>query len=147
MSELYIPTERPLRNKVTGRFLPGHVPSNKGKTWDEYMSKGAQSNARKGWRNLERMHSPGHPPTIGAGRCRKKVVSIDENGRLKMFPFIGAAANYYGIVRENVRRCCQENARLHVNKKTGKINTDHRYMGLRFYFEADVEIWKDKITR
>lgn len=30
------------------------------------------------------------------------------------------------------------------NKKTGAINTDHRYLGVRFYFEDD-DIWTTKI--
>lgn len=30
MNELYIPKDRPGRNFVNGRFLPGHVPHNKG---------------------------------------------------------------------------------------------------------------------
>ena len=146
MSELYIPQPRPTINKANGRFLPGHVPANKGKKWDEFMSKRGQRKARKGWKNIEKMHAFGHPPTIGSGRCRKAVVSIDDNGKLRMFHFIGAASKHYGIVRDNVRRCCNENAKQHVNKKTGKINTDHKYMGLRFYFESDFEIWKTKVT-
>ena len=27
------------------------------------------------------------------------------------------------------------------------INTDHRYMGIRFYFEADREIWMPKFKK
>ena len=38
------------RNKLdsglTGRFEPGHIPANKGKTWDEYMSPESQARSR-----------------------------------------------------------------------------------------------------
>ena len=39
---------------------------------------------------------------------------------------------------------CNEERR--VNKKTGKVNTDHRYMGIRFYFDSDSE-WMKKIKQ
>ena len=37
MSELYIPIERPTRNLITGKFLKGHIPHNKGKKISDYM--------------------------------------------------------------------------------------------------------------
>lgn len=48
--------------------------------------------------------------------------------------------------RENIGRCCRCNEERHVNKKTGKVNTDHRYMGIRFYFDSDSE-WMKKIKQ
>ena len=39
----------------------------------------------------------------------------------------------------------EEMGERHVNKKNGKVNTDHRYKGVRFYFETD-SIWTTKIN-
>lgn len=36
-----------LNSGLTGRFEKGHIPNNKGKTWDEYMSKDSQERSRK----------------------------------------------------------------------------------------------------
>lgn len=36
-----------LNSGLTGRFEKGHIPDNKGKTWDDYMSKDAQARSRK----------------------------------------------------------------------------------------------------
>ena len=130
-------------NKQNGQFLKGHVPANKGKKWNEYMGKRAQKRAAKGWKNLE-LHRPKSRPDT-AGRCRKQVVAIRDDGSWCVLPFLGAAAEWCGGRRENVRRCCQNNSAHHVNKKTGRINTDHCYMGIRFYYESD-NIWTEKIN-
>ena len=46
-------SERPLgRNAVTGRFMKGHVPANKGRKWDEYMTAESKKRVAVGWRNL-----------------------------------------------------------------------------------------------
>lgn len=107
--ELLIEQPRPTRNKVTGRFLKGHVPHNKGKKWSEYMGKRAQKKSAKGWANLDRHRN--------------------KNGS-----------------RENVGRCCRYNTARHVDKRSGNINTDHRYKGVRWYFEGD-PIWVSKISK
>ena len=66
------------------------------------------------------------------------------------------AALWCGGSRENVGRCCRDNHAQRVNKHdwskgrkkgSGHINTDHRYMGIRFYFEADNEIWMLKFKK
>lgn len=49
----------------------------------------------------------------------------------------------------NVGRCCRQNKskkelRKPNGKPSGRVNTDHRYMGVRFYFESD-DIWMKKI--
>ena len=31
------PRPKPTTDPTTGRFLPGHVPANKGKTWGDYF--------------------------------------------------------------------------------------------------------------
>ena len=130
-------------NKQTGRYLKGHVPANKGKKWSDYMSKRSMKRAAKGWKNLDlHRNKNGRPDT--AGRCRKPVVAIRDDGSWCVLPFLGAAAEWCGGRRENVRRCCQNNSTHHVNKKTGRINTDHRHMGIRFYYESD-NLWTEKI--
>lgn len=131
-------------NKQNGRFLKGHVPANKGKKWSDYMGKRAMKRAMKGWQNVISHRPKTRPDT--AGRCRKPVVAIRDDGSWCVLPFLGAAAEWCGGRRENVRRCCQYNSAPRVNKKTGRINTDHRYMGIRFYFESD-NVWTTKIRQ
>lgn len=134
-------------DKTTGRFLPGHVPANKGKTWSQYLSKRAQRRCAKGWKNLDQ-HRNKNGRADNAGRCRKPVVAVMNDGRWLVFPYIGAAAEWLGGSRENIGRCC----RLNQARKVGSrnwwrghpkgdtyTNTDHQYKGVRFYFEADAQ--------
>lgn len=143
--ELYIPPVRPDRNKLTGRFMKGHVPHNKGvEGWQKSLPKRTQLRIAKGWKNVE-LHRPTIRPDT-AGRARKKVVLVTDKGRFCVFDYIGAAAEKVGVQRENISRCCRQNAERAVNLKTGRINTDHKYMGFRWYFESD-PIWWDKIEQ
>lgn len=142
--ELYLPPE-PLRyNPQNGQFLPGHTPHNKGKKWSEYVGKRAQKRMKKGWANLATHRPTSRPDT--SGRCRKQVIAVMDDGTWRHFAFLGSAAEWVGGSRENVGRCCRLNAARHANKKTGKINTDHRYNGIRFYFEDDT-IWLVKTNQ
>lgn len=138
--ELELPHEQSGFNRVTGQFLKGHVPTNKGKKWSQWMSKRGQKRAAKGWKNLE-LHR-GHPVT--AGRNKKPVIAVSDKGNWVYLPDTKAAGEWIEGNRENVARCCRLNERRHVNRKTGAINTDHRYQGVRFYFESD-DIWTTKI--
>ena len=140
--ELYIPQARPMRNIVNGRFLKGHVPANKGKKWSDYMGKRAQRRCARGWENL-RLHRNKNGRPDNAGRCRKPVVAIDGDGKWHWFPYIGAAALWAGGCRENVGRCCRANAAQAMNRRTGEVNTDHKYKGYRFYFFTD-DNWTKK---
>lgn len=140
--ELYIPPIRRGNNATNGRFTKGHVPANKGRKWDEYMSKRAQRRASKGWANLDKFRPKKRPDNCS--RCRVQIVAVKENGTWCVLPYIGAAGEWIGGCRENVRRCCQSNRERHVNKKTGKVNTDHKYLGVRFYYESD-NIWTTKV--
>ncbi len=156
-TELYIPPiprPKPTRCHKTGRFLPGHVPANKGKTWSDFMSKRGQRKSAKGWKNLDEHRSENGKKN--GGRNRKPIVAITDDGVLHAFSFIGAAALWCGGRRDNVGRCCRDNASRKVCKHdwgkgrpkgSGHINTDHRYMGIRFYFEADREIWMPKFKK
>ena len=135
-------------NKQTGQFLKGHVPANKGKKWSDYMGKRAMKRAAKGWKNLDlHRNKNGRPDT--AGRCRKQVIAVMDDGRWFHFAYLGDAAKWVGGNRENVGRCCRCNQSKKVLKKpwghpSGKVNTDHKYMGIRFYFESD-NVWTTKI--
>lgn len=139
---LYIPTDWTHIDPRNGRFMKGHEPHNKGKKIDEWMSKKGQRNSRKGWKNLDK-HRPTERPDT-AGRCRRKVVAVRNNGKYRIFDFIGAAADWLGGSRENIGRCCRNNQERHVNQKTGKVNTDHQYKGIRWYYATD-PIWQEKI--
>lgn len=139
------------RNMKTGRFLKGHIPANKGKKWDEFMSKRAQRRAAKGWKNLDKHRNKNGRPEA-AGRRRKPVVAVMDDGTWFYFPYVGAAAQWLGdCTRENIGRCCRYNLskvelRKPNGKLSGKVNTDHRYKGIRFYFESD-NVWTTKIKQ
>lgn len=140
--ELYLPPEMPKRNAVNGRFLKGHIPANKGKKWEEYMGKRAMKRAMRGWKNLDKFRPKERPDN--AGRCRKQVIAVTDDGTWRWFSHIGSAADFFNGIRENVGRCCRLNQSRRKNKKTGAVNTDHTYKGVRFYFEEN-STWVDKI--
>lgn len=147
---LYIPTDWTRVNPKNGQFMKGHEPKNKGRKWDEWASKKSQRSMRKGWKNLDKYRCKGHP---NAGRKQKEVVAVRNNGEYRIFDYVGAAAEWIGGNRENVGRCCRENQsrreKKHdwapgFSKGTSRVNTDHQYKGVRFYFAAD-PIWQEKI--
>ena len=151
--ELYIAPVWTGVNKQTGRFLKGHVPANKGKKWSDYMGKRAMKRAAKGWKNLDlHRNKNGRPDT--AGRFRKQVVAVMDDGSWLVFPYVGAAAEWLGNCnRENIGRCCRCNEskkvckhdwRPNQPKGASRVNTDHKYMGIRWYFETD-NVWTEKI--
>ena len=161
-TELYIPPQKPKPkpyNPANGQFLKGNVPHNKGKKWDDYMPKRSQRRAAKGWKNIE-IHRPTSRPDT-AGRCRKAVVAITDDGKFHVFKDAPLAAEWLkrytgeSCNRENIGRCCRENAsereckhswRPGQKKGSSTINTDHRYKGVRWYFENDYT-WYSKVAR
>lgn len=128
-------------NPQNGRFLKGHVPANKGRKWSQYLSKRKQKRCAKGWANLE-LHRH-RPPN--AGRPKKAVIALTDDGEFKYFPYTVAAAKYYNGSRYNVARCCRMNHLGTLDKK-GMVNTDHKYKGMRFYYENDT-VWIKKIQQ
>lgn len=134
--ELFIPPVYEGRNLKTGRYMKGHIPANKGKKWSEYLSKRTQRRCAKGWKNLD-LYRNKNGRSVNAGRRRRQVVAVMDDGSFRVFPFILAAAEYVGGKRENVGRCCRLNG-----KRTA--NTDHRYKGVRFYYESE-NVWLSKI--
>lgn len=150
--ELYLPPVKPERNRKTGRWLPGHEPHNKGvEGWQKTLPKRTQRRIAKGWVNVEKYRCTTRPDT--AGRCRKKVVVVTDEGKFRIFDYIGAAAEWVGGSRENVGRCCRQNMskkvckhdwRVGQPKGADRVNTDHKYKGHRFYFFDDPSWW-DKV--
>ena len=145
--ELILPPVWNGRNKRNGQFLPGHKPANKGKKWSEFMPRRSQRNAAKGWKNLK-LHRP-TTRSENCGRARKAVIAVMDDGSWKYFSYVGAAGEWIGGSRENVARCCRENQSRRplldpCGRPTTKVNTNHRYRGVRFYFETDGS-WVEKI--
>lgn len=139
--ELTLPPAPITRNAKTGRYMKGHVPANKGKTWNQYMSKRSQKRAAKGWANLEKYRCTVH--SKDAGRARRAVIAVDDDGKMYYFDSITTAATVLNAKSANIRRCCLLN---HAGKSPlrGKPNTDHKYNSIRFYFECN-NIFLDKI--
>ena len=146
-TELSLPTARPTRNKLTGRFLKGLTPHNKGKHWDDYLSEEIQRRMQKGWKNLDEYRSENGKKH--GGRNRRPIVAITDDGKFRVLKDAYLAAEWLkrhigkSCNRENIGRCCRYNQ---SRKPLKAPNTDHRYMGIRFYFESD-KIWYSKIRR
>lgn len=138
-------------NALNGRFLKGHIPANKGKKWAEYMPKRSQQRCRRGWKNLDKYRNKnGRPDT--AGRCRKSLVAVFSDGTFKVFSHADMAVLWMQCGNaENIRRCCRENERnkpLHDThgRVLNKTNADHRYKGIRWYYETDNK-WTKRIKQ
>ena len=140
--ELTFSPQRPQRNLKTGRFMPGAKPHNKGKSWDEYMSPQGQECAKIGWENLK-THRPGRSEK--SGKRPTPIIAIVRE-RPVFFPTIEAAARWIDGLPQSVHRCAHDNRARTINRRNGSINTDHRYKGVRFYYESD-EQWTDKANR
>ncbi len=158
-TELYIPTVRRTTNPTNGQYLKGHVPHNKGKQWNDYMGKRAQKKCSKGWKNLD--HYRTENGKKHGGRNRKPIVAITDDGKFRVFKDSYLAAEWFkkytgkSCNRENIGRCCRDNASRKVCKHSWRpgqkkgsttINTDHRYMGVRWYYESDTT-WYAKISK
>ena len=139
--ELNIPQQYTGRNRKTGRFMKGNVPANKGKKWDEFLSKRKQKRCAKGWKNLD-LYRPKGRPDFGALR-QKRVIAINDEGRWAVFSSAVAAEKAlrpgHPLIRSKyINYCCRENSK-------GGRNTDHRHQGIRFYhFDTD-NSWTTKI--
>ena len=126
MNELHISPERHNRNLVTGRFLKGCTPHNKGKSM-VYRSKRSQKRSLDG---LAKGRGAWHK--TGAGMNKKSVVLI-KNGRLYgVFPSIQAAGIALGVSPSLVGRVCR------------KLRNNHTTKGFQCFFESD-NSWCDLI--
>ena len=133
------------RNLKTGRFLKGMTPHNKEKKWSEWMDGRKQKKVLKqALKNLETARRLGHCGKAG-GRNKKPIIAVLGNGEWLIFPEGKSAAKWCGGNRYNVGRCCRENERTTLTKG-GKVNDNHKYLGVRWYFESDNK-WTLKIKR
>lgn len=145
--ELVLPPVYDGVNRVTGRFMKGHIPANKGKKWDEYMSKRSQRRCRKGWNNLDQYRPKKRPDT--AGRCRRTLVAVMDDGTWKVFGFSREAVAWMGAQgvmcnRENIGRCARLNESNRRRYGVHPPSDDHRYKGVRWYYD-DNSAWMRKI--
>lgn len=119
--ELYLEPVRKNYNPITGRFLKGIIPHNKGKKWEDYMDmRKAKRVKRIGMQNLK------GNPNIG-GWNKKQVIGIKENRIIGVFESATKAAERTKLIRRNISHCC-EGKRKHCG-------------GIRWFFEADIERW------
>jgi hypothetical protein len=70
---------------------------------------------------------------------------VTDAGELAFFPYVGDAAEKLGISQRNISRCCMSNEKG-ISDKRMTINTDHRYKGIRWYYESDNK-WTTKIKQ
>lgn len=125
--ELYIESIKINRNPITGKFLKGAVPHNKGKTWESYTTEEVRSKALE---NLKKGRGSWHK--IGAGMNRKSVVAV-KNGKLcGVFNSIQDASVKTGVSASLISYIC--------NKKARK----HSAGGFKWFFESD-NSWCDLI--
>ena len=92
------------RNPKTGRFVKGHHPANKGKKWDEYMSKRNQRKAARGWKNLD-IH---RHRSENAGRPKKPVIAVIDDGTWLWLPYECRAQgqdDHLALLRTRNQRC------------------------------------------
>lgn len=127
------------RDATTGRFLKGHVSYNKGKKWSEWMPLRSQKRAAKGWKNLDKFRPK--VPSPNAGRPRRPVIGVLDNGKWIYFDSLKTAAVRINGRRENIRRCCYWNM---TEAGAGRAGSDHQYKNIRWYYEND-DKWMSKI--
>ena len=126
MNELHISPERHNRNLVTGRFLKGCTPHNKGKSM-VYRSKRSQKRSLAG---LAKGRGAWHK--TGAGMNKKSVVLIKDGRLYSVFPSIQAAGSALGVSPSLVGRVCR------------KLRNNHTAKGFQCFFESD-NSWCDLI--
>lgn len=120
MKELYIEPKRANKNVLTGRFVKGCVPHNKGKKWSEWMD---GRKCKKVLNNLQRVGNPNL-----AGWNARKVVGL-KDGKFRIFKSCSDAGRQLGIQQRNINSCC--------NKKRKTAG------GFLWYFEDDNEWIKE----
>ncbi len=122
--ELYLPPPPAIKNKQTGHFLKGHTPHNKGKKWDEFLSKEHQKQALK---NLSRKGNPNL-----AGWNKKEVIAIKNGKIFGVFKSANDAGRKLNLIASNIRLCCRGK-----RKRCG---------GIYWFWEADFDRWSKYIT-
>ena len=126
--ELYIEPIRPTRNYITGQFLKGHEPFNKGKKWSDYLPQEKIDKMRKQILSL----SGGGRKDIG-GWNKKSVIAIKNCKFCGIFESCSDAGRKLQVQIRNVS---------HVANGKRK-----RCGGYEFYFESDFNKWNERITQ
>lgn len=157
--ELNLGIERPQRQS-NGRFLPGHKSPIKGIPRTTWMSEEKDMRLRE--IGAKRFCELGR--SENSGRPKRKVVLVTDDGRFCVFPSVAEGARKIGnALAANVGKCCRKNASRRVKTRTwmgsrvkgdkgvskaegSLVNTDHKYVGFRWYFEDD-DIWTTKIRQ
>lgn len=67
-----------LNSGLTGRFEKGHVPENKGKTWDEYMPKASQEGSKRTC--FKKGNKPANAVNVGDEHMRYSGSKKDDPG-------------------------------------------------------------------
>lgn len=90
-----------MRNRVTGRFLKGHTPHNKGKKWSDYLDK------RK-WKKIKRIGLKNLKPSANtsAGWNARRVVAVKDEKLICVYPSMREAEHRTGIHQKKIKRCC-----------------------------------------
>lgn len=143
--ELQLEPVRVNRNPITGKFLKGNVPHNKGKKWSEWMDGRKQRKVRR----LIRSYPRPKQRSDSSGRPKRPIIAVLKDGQFVFFPSINAAARWAGVYLVNIYNCARLNRMRNRNthrKVTAEVRTDHHYKGIRFYYEDD-PIWMTKIKR
>lgn len=90
------------RNLLTGRFLKGHKPHNRGKKMEEYMSPAKIRKVKRvGMRNLKGRSDIG-------GWNKRQVLALLDDGSYFLFSSATKAAEMTHLERRNITRCCQK---------------------------------------
>ena len=82
--ELYIPPEKPKRNRVNGRFMKGSTPFNKGKKMVDWMDGRKIKRVLKGLQRIGRKDIGGQNKRKIIGIKDGKIVCFYESSRAAM---------------------------------------------------------------
>ena len=145
--ELRLEPIRVERNPVSEQPRKQRTSPRKGKTWDDFMSKESQDRCAKGWNNLNIYRKGAFKNSRGkSGMPGRQVVAVFDDGRFEKFESIKQAGRFAEVRYSCVSVCCTRNLeRKEFKRKKGTSCTDHRCMGIRFYYEDD-PIWTTKIS-
>ena len=130
----------------SGRFVKGMTSCNKGKKPHEWMSEeGRKRSIEAGTKNLKTGYHGNRSPN--AGRKPIPVIGIDSNCKVKRYASLKEAQKATGAIWTNIRRSCELNRKQTPHLQSGMINTDHACLGIRWYYEDDVQIWTSKTRK
>lgn len=121
MKELYLEPKKVNKNALTGRFIKGSIPHNKGKKWSDYLPVETQKKILSGLRRN------GNSKIGGLNAI--PVVGI-KNGKTRFFKSGKQAGETLGIHQRNINSCC------HKKRKTAG--------GYEWYFFKDND-WIEEI--